>query len=497
MKSGTTIYQMPRLKSGRQYGTDPTNLCGVSLKGILLYSPYKPAIMKYVLLLFQLCVAVSVSGQHKIAADQTSTKERLQLADAIEHSLKKELLAPWYPKSADTVYGGFTTAYNYDFAPAANQDKMIVTQARHMWVNAKASERYPRILHFKKNARHGFLFLKDVMWDKEYGGFFTLVDQKGNVKTNNTVDKEAYGNAFGIYALAAYYKSSGDTAALNLAKQAFAWLEKHSHDPVYKGYFQHLQRDGTPMQRTSETASTSDVGYKDQNSSIHLLEAFTELYQVWADPLLRERLNEMLLLIRDTITAPRGNLVLFFQPDWTPVSFADTDRENILKHRYLDHVSFGHDVETAYLMLEASHMLGNKNDTITLMKGKKMVDHALKNGWDNATGGFYDEGYYFKGADTISIIKDTRNWWAQAEGLNTLLMMADHFPNDTMRYFEQFKKLWQYTNTYLIDHQYGDWYEVGLDKQPELKRSQKGHIWKATYHAYRALSNCADELRNF
>ena len=142
---------------------------------------------------------------------------------------------------------------------------------------------------------------------------------------------------------------------------------------------------------------------------IHLLEAFTELYQVWPDALLRERLNEMLLLIRDKITTPKGNLILFFQPDWTPISFQNTDKENILKHRYLDHVSFGHDVETAYLMLEASHALGNTNDTVTLAVGKRMVDHALKNGWDNTRGGFYDEGYYFKGADSITIIKDTKN----------------------------------------------------------------------------------------
>jgi mannobiose 2-epimerase len=37
---------------------------------------------------------------------------------------------------------------------------------------------------------------------------------------------------------------------------------------------------------------------------------------------------------------------------------------------------------------------------------KKMVDHALENGWDNDSGGFYDRGYYFKGKDKIEIIND-------------------------------------------------------------------------------------------
>jgi mannobiose 2-epimerase len=136
----------------------------------------------------------------------------------------------------------------------------------------------------------------------------------------------------------------------------------------------------------------------------------------------------MLLLIRDVITTKKGSLTLFLQPDWTPVSFRDSSEAVILQHRYLDHVSFGHDVETAYLMLEASHVLGFKNDTATMRVAKLMVDHALQNGWDKINGGFYDEGYYFKNKKDITIIKTVRNWWAQAEGLNTLLLMADHFP---------------------------------------------------------------------
>ena len=452
--------------------------------------------MKNSFIILLLMMNVQLLAQLRSTNRRNDTVERLQIAAEMSNSLQKELLDVWYPKSVDSFYGGFLSSFTYDFKPTGSQDKMIVTQARHTWVNAKASRRYPDIQYYKTDATHGFLFLKNVMWDKTYGGFYTLVDRKGNVKKTSVSEKEAYGNAFGIYALAAYYQSSGDTAALNLAKTAFLWLENHSHDPVYKGYYQHMKRDGTPIKRTSDVPSTSDLGYKDQNSSIHLLEAFTELYNVWPNSLLRKRLNEMLLLIRDIITSKKGNLVLFLKPDWTPVSFKDSLRESILKHRNLDHVSFGHDVETAFLMLEASHALGIKKDPVTLKIGKKMVDHALRNGWDSIVGGFYDEGYYFKGDNKISIIKDSKNWWAQAEGLNTLLLMADHFPDDPMRYFEKFKLLWKYTQTYLIDHTYGDWYEEGLDKEPERRTALKGHIWKATYHSYRALSNCINRLRS-
>jgi cellobiose epimerase len=422
-----------------------------------------------------------------------SEQSRSDIASAMETVLKSGILEAWYPQAVDTVYGGFLSTFTYDFKPTGDQDKMIVSQARHTWTNAKAAQRYPDVAHYKSSAKQGFEFLKNVMWDKTHGGFFWLVDREGKVKGNDS-SKTAYGNAFGIYALAAYYASSKDTSALNLAKRAFAWLEKNSHDATAKGYFQHLQPNGNPIKRQSDTPSTADTGYKDQNSSIHLLEAFTELYQVWPDELLRERLMEMLVLIRDTITTEKGYLTLFLQPNWSPVSFADSSKEVIEKHHYLDHVSFGHDVETAYLMMEASHVLKLENDSITLRVAKKMVDHALQNGWDNDLGGFYDEGYYFKGEPGITITYDTKNWWAQSEGLNTLLQMADLYPDDEMNYYQKFRQLWKYTDQYLIDHEHGDMYAGGLDKQPDQKAALKGHIWKATYHQYRSLENCVKRL---
>lgn len=441
---------------------------------------------------FALLFAINLAAQHTNNAKSINLAERKQIAKEIEFSIRKELLDPWYPLAIDKEYGGFLSTFTFDFKPTGPQDKMIVTQARHLWSNSKAALLYPEVAHYKTGARHGFEFLRDVFWDKTNGGFYTLLSRDGKVKNDSS--KTAYGNGFGIYALAAYYKMSKDPEALQLAKNAFLWLEKNSHDPINKGYYQHLQVNGKPVQRKANTPSTSDLGYKDQNSTIHLLEAFTELYPVWPDKLLQERLQETFLLVRDTIVGSKGYLSFFFYPDWTPVSFRDSSEHIILRHRNLDHVSPGHDVETAYLLLKASHTLGIKNDIKTRKVAKLLVDHALKNGWDTTVGGFYDEGYYFKNKPAYTITRNTKNWWAQVEGMNTLLVMADLYPNDAMQYYQKFEQLWKYAQTYLIDHQHGDWYEEGLDKSPNRKTGNKGHIWKATYHQLRALSNCLQIL---
>ena len=125
-----------------------------------------------------------------------------------------------------------------------------------------------------------------------------------------------------------------------------------------------------------------------------------------------------------------------------------------------------------------------------------MVDHAIEQGWDSEIGGFYDEGYYFPDSIQLTLLRDTKNWWAQAEGLNSLLLMARLFPEDQKDYYGKFKLQWDYIDKYIIDHTYGGWYDSGLDKDPEAKMRRKGHIWKGAYHNFRALDNCLKLLKN-
>src|ERR1043165_4183445 len=153
-----------------------------------------------------------------------SCKHDPTLSDKIENSIRTETLDKWYPLAIDTEYGGFLSSFTYDFKPTDDQRKMIVTQARHTWTNAKASMRYPDVQHYKTSARHGFEFLRDVMWDSTYGGFYWLVERDGTPVKDDTV-KTAYGNAFGLYALVACYEATHEEEVLPLAKETFNWLE--------------------------------------------------------------------------------------------------------------------------------------------------------------------------------------------------------------------------------------------------------------------------------
>ncbi|MCJ7467946.1 MAG: AGE family epimerase/isomerase [Maribacter sp.] len=439
-----------------------------------------------------LVVLLLVSCKQKAKVADLSQEELLPTIEIALHDLATD----WYPKALDTVYGGYWSDFNYKWDKVGKQDKMIVSQARHIWTASQLAlfykdERYVKI------AAHGYHFLRDQMWDSLNGGFNTLMGIEGTNLKRLSTNKSTYGNAFAIYALATYSQISKDTAALELAKKTFYWLEEHAHDPVYKGYFDVLQQDGAWMLDVTDNDNHYDnfirKDWKDQNSSIHLLESFTALYGAWPDPLVRERLEELFYLIRDTITTEKGYLTLHLQRDWTPVSLRDSSEVYRKQNFYLDHVSFGHDVETAFLLLEASHAMGLQHDTITARKAKKMVDHALEWGWDSQKGGFYDGGYY-QDEDSRTIENKEKVWWAEAEGLNSLLLLSQLYPQEA-RYYDLFKKQWAYIDTYLIDHEYGGWYEAGLDISPEAKKRPKAQIWKANYHDGRSMMNVIRMLK--
>ncbi len=412
--------------------------------------------------------------------------------DEVNDELVQKLLKAWYPRTLDKQMGGFLTNFSHDWQPLDQQNKMIVTQARHLWTLSKAAAIFPDEPMYANAARHAYEFLGTNMWDEDNGGFYWLVNRQGEPVLDGSTNavKRVYGHAFGIYALAAYYAMSGEQAALEDAQQAFHWLDAHAHDSELGGYFPTLNQKGQRIDSSMfiREYPMATYFYKDQNTSIHVLEALTELYHVWPDEVLEARLKEMFHLVRDTLVSEDGYLRLFFYDDWTPVSYRDSTQEVREANYAIDHVSFGHDIETAYLLLEASEALEEYQYAETLEKAKQMVDHTLRWGFDPQKSGIYDRGYYVPGTDSVEIIHDHKNWWSQSEGLNSLYMFSTFYPDES-KYREEFDRLWEYTQNYVIDHKHGGWYPDGLDTHPEAATLQKASPWKGNYHNARALMN--------
>ncbi|MCB0631453.1 MAG: AGE family epimerase/isomerase [Saprospiraceae bacterium] len=406
-----------------------------------------------------------------------------------------QLMELWYPRIVDEGNGGYWTNFTADWTRTEEQTKMLVTQARGLWTAARAARHYPDRQVYRQAADAGYIFLTEKMWDTDHGGFFQYyppVEPPEGMPGH----KMSYANAFALYALSEYARINPEEEVLQWVRRSFDWLEKRAHDPEHLGYYnlifdRPLSPTDTAQQRYGSSLGWGHPEWKDQNSSIHIMEALTNAYQVLPEPLVKERLNEMLVLVRDKMTHPEGYLQLYFTQDWQPISHRDSSREYILENLALDHQSFGHDIETAYLIIDASNALNGKADAKTLEIAKKLTDHSLQYGFDQNYYGLFDRGYRFMPDLKMEIVNNHKVWWAQAEAWHTLALMSEYFPDEEL-YPEAFRQMWTYIKQEMIDPEYGGWYNNGLDTDPENKGRNKAHQWKGAYHNGRALFQVVD-----
>jgi mannobiose 2-epimerase len=422
--------------------------------------------------------------QPRLTAQRERPWNAIYLTQAIrvEKMLRQDVLDVWFPRSVDNEHGGFYSVFSREWKPGPSQGKFSVFQGRMTWISSQVVLRRPEMRdRFLPIAQHGLQFLSDVLWDKKYGGFFWGVDDNGAISPSFGDNKEMYGESFGLYGAAAAYQATKDPKALILAQEEFHWMEEHAHDQKNGGYFELLTRDGKPVQADANGMPPGDTahggfipGYKSMNTHIHLLEAMSQLYEVWKDDLVRTRLQELLTIVRDKICVEPGVMNLYFTNDWRPIP---------------DHDSYGHDVETAYLMLEAEDVLGVPHDPRTEHMAKMLVDHALAFGWDEKLGGFYGEGTTFGKPEEKS-----KDWWVEMEGLNALLLMHEKYGSRADAYFNAFQKQLDFIERYQRDEEFHGFYgRIGEDGRP--LSTEKGQIWKAGYHDGRALLNVSERLR--
>jgi mannobiose 2-epimerase len=401
------------------------------------------------------------------------------MAGEMETVLRRHILGVWFPGSVDQPNGGFHSNFTRDWKPSASAGKFSVFQGRMVWVAAQIVMKRPELkTQFLPVVDHGMKYLRDVLWDKQYGGFYWGLDDNGRISPQYTDGKHLYGMSFGLYGATAAYQATNDPSALQLARKAFRWMDEHAHDAKNGGYSEWLTRDGRVVHSSSEKIETVPfagfpIGYKSMNTHIHLLESFTQLYEVWKDELLRRRVIELLGIVRDKICVEPGVMNLYFTPDWRAIP---------------DHDSYGHDVETAYLMLEAEDLLG-QHDPRTEKIARQLVDHALGYGWDETAGGFYREGTTFGKAEDLR-----KEWWVQFEGLNALLLMQEKYGQQTTAYLNAFQKQWQFIKNKQIDHEFGGVYDT-VERDGTVKDYTKARIWKEAYHDTRALLNVTARLR--
>ncbi|MDE1986728.1 MAG: AGE family epimerase/isomerase [Alphaproteobacteria bacterium] len=381
-------------------------------------------------------------------------------AGQFRKELVDNILPFWMRHAVDRENGGFYGLIDTDGNINKQAERAAVINTRILWTFSAAS----RLIgsDYRETADWAFDYVTRAFWDRKFGGLFWTVDHDGEFVSAR---KQIYAQAFGIYAFAEYFRATDNAASLDFAKRLFWLIEDHSYDADYKGYFEARDRDWHELedQRLSEKDLNSP---KSMNTHLHIMEGYTNLLRVWRDPSLMAKQSELLRVTMDRIIDSKtGHFKLFFDEDWTKLS---------------GHISYGHDIEGSWLIVEAAEVLG---DAALIARAREMAVAMARAVYEQGLDG---DGSLFYEADAAGKLIDAKkHWWAQAEGVigfyNAFQLSGDP------KFLTAARRLWDYIESKIVDRAHGEWQAKLSPEGRPLTTAEDPDAclagpWKCPYH---------------
>lgn len=382
----------------------------------------------------------------------------------------RTVIIPFWEKLRDDENGGYYGYMDYDLKVDKKAVKGCILNSRITWFfsNAYTLLKEPALLD---EAKHGFQFLKEHCWDKEHGGIYWSVSFDG--KPEETM-KHTYNQAFSIYALSSYYEASGDREALDMAYQLFDLIEERMCDEIgYKEAF-----DASFVEIDNEKLSENGViASRTMNTLLHVFEAYTELYRVDHQEKVKKRITWMMDLIAEKIYNPAlHRQEVFFDNNWKSL---------------IDLHSYGHDIETAWLVDRSVEVIGEKAYEEKMYPiTKDLTAQVYKVAFD---------GHSLANECEKGVVNTNRIWWVQAETIVGFLNGYQKSPEHP-EYLEAAKAEWNFIKEYLWDKRTGsEWFwEIepsgkAIDGRPIVEP------WKCPYHngrmCFEVIKRCGNSTK--
>jgi len=409
----------------------------------------------YIYLLAALLIMLNPGCKGKKPEQKSDTKQRIeQLKAEVSSNLTGNILSWWSAKTVDYTNGGFYGRVNSRDSVIADANKGGILNARILWTYS-AAYRVTRDTSYLRLATRAKEYNLAHFIDKEYGGAYFSIDAKGEPK--NTL-KQIYTNSFFIYGFAEYARATGDKESLEAAKAIFELFEKYALDKEYNGYFEVYSRDWKRV-RERMIGESSDKDEKTMNTSLHLMEAYANLYRVWPDPRMAERLRNMVELFLDKIIDKNTyHLINFMDRNWNRTSDVD---------------SYGHDIECSWLLHEAASLLGDekliKRVEETSLKMADTVEEAIQP----------DGSIVYEKDLATGHVNTSRSWWAQVETIVGYFNAWEISGNE--KYLDHSINCWNYTRDHFVDKVNGGWFPT-VNADGKVSPGDKAGHWICPYH---------------
>lgn len=364
----------------------------------------------------------------------------------------------WMQHTIDEKNGGFAGQIDFNNQIIETAPKGSVLNARILWSFSAAYNLTGNKLYLQ-NAERAYQYICNYFIDAANGGVYWTVDYKGNPLDTK---KQVYAIAFTVYAFSEYYKAVKQPEVIQYAINLYDAIVQHSYDKIKGGYIEAFTREWKPIEDLR--LSNKDANEKKtMNTHLHVLEAFTNLYSIWPWQELKNKIKELVQHFLQHIINPATNTQhLFFDENWQPKSKT---------------ISYGHDIEAAWLLQEAAEIIDDANLIKTVRQKAVAMTDAVAEGLDA------DGGLWYEYEPGIKKLIKEKHMWPQAEAMVGFFNAWQNTGNKL--YLQQSTASWQFVQRHIHDKQNGEWH-WGVKENYDPMQKDKVGIWKCPYHNSRA-----------
>ena len=370
-----------------------------------------------------------------------------------------DILRYWMEFAVDHQRGGFIGRITSDNQKHPDAPKGSVLNSRILW-SFSAAYNLTHTVAYLQMAQRAFAYLQKYFVDKEHGGVYWTVTSDGELLDTK---KQVYALSFAIYGLSEYYKASEDELAKKTAIALYRDIVTHSYDKTHGGYLEAFSRDWKEIDDLRLSLKDANER-KSMNTHLHVLEGFTNLYRIWPDEGLKQKLVELInLFLTQIISNDTHHLILFFEDNWKPKSKV---------------ISYGHDIEAAWLIQKAAEVLGDEVLLAQVKDCSVAVAKAAATGHDKDGGLWYEYD-----VDSDHLVKQ-KHWWPQAEAMVGFFNAWQN--SGDKKWLQRSMRSWEFVQAFIRDKTHGEWHWGINDNGSPMSQEDKVGIWKCPYHNSRA-----------
>ncbi len=362
-------------------------------------------------------------------------------------------IRPFWKGLIDKKNGGYYGQVDFELNIHEDAPKGVILNSRILWFFSNS------FLTLQEEedlvcANWAYDYLMNNCLDKIYGGVYWSTNSDGTIMDST---KHTYNQAFSVYALSSYYAATGKKEAIETAIDIFKLIEEKCRDDI--GYLEAFDEQFNPI-KNDKLSENGVIADKTMNTLLHVFEAYTELYRVTNLSEVKDKLEWIIDVFSNKVyNKEKKRQEVFFDKDMNSI---------------LDLHSYGHDIETAWLLDRGLEVLDNdeltkKMEEITRILTKEIYDVA-----------YVDHSVLNECEDGVD--NENRIWWVQAEAIVGFINGFQKDNNKT-EYLEAAKDIWEYCKEYIIDKRPGgEWFwEVDKNGQP-TSRKDIVEPWKCPYH---------------